>query len=175
MEFMKFYPCELGLPKLYAYTLTNALHPTEMNWSDSYNFLAMYKSTHFAFEIDTCLLTVLINSILFIDLYLVMKNPFYPKEKRTQKYYMICILSAFGTFLFANWIWEALQSDLKYVVQILFLMVVSSLFIITLVAVVMTVLRLMKPGTSPELKMAFLKRHGTYFLFYFIIVLGISE
>lgn len=60
-------------------------------------------------------------------------------------------------------------------VQILFLMVVGSLFISTLVVVAMTVMRLMQPGTSPELKMAFLKRHGTYFFFYFIVVLGISE
>ena len=110
--------------------------------------MQMFEQTHFAFMITTSVLVVLINSILFLDTYFIISNPFFPKEKRVMKYNLVLLLTTVIVFGFSKWIFMALHWETREVIRKVYIIIFGGLYAVTLVAAVMTLLRLTKPGTS---------------------------
>ena len=122
-------------------------------------------------------LYIVANSIVFVDLYLTLRNPFYPRKKRVIRY-KIFLLLIMGITLGLQ-LWSILKNqtsinlyDVNRQSEIIdkFKNLAIFLLIITLVATFLVIIRLGKNGTSHELRILVLKRHIT-FLFVFIICL----
>lgn len=111
------------------------------------------------------------NSTVLIDLYLTLKNPFYPRGKRAKWYYLFCIsviLSFSITYLIYDPMdptftsWGTKPYDTAYGT------VCAVLGLTSLLATILVLKRLAMKGTSRKLKMTVLKRHILYAFFYLL-------
>ena len=101
------------------------------------------------------IMSLVINSILLIDLYLSLTNPFYPTSKRIKWYYtlMLIVFIAFSiSFLFFDPMSPTFEDTGSYNFNMVYAGVCSLFGLITLVFTFLVVIRLKQKGTSPELK-----------------------
>ena len=106
-------------------------------------------------------------SVVFIDLYLTLKNPFYPRGKRViwYKIYLILCFLVGLTMIIKN-----PDSYVKITLTIYI-----SLYVMTLIPAFLVVVRLCKKGTSKQLRKLVVRRHLIFFAiytFYFTILLS---
>ena len=120
----------------------------------------------------------LINSLLFMDLFLTIRNPFYQRSKRIPLYCIfIFIVEAILTGLIIMTINDV---DIVYgripeqmeAMEKLTLTTNFYLMIFPIVSTMLVVYRLMTNGTSKDLKQKICKRHLMYFVFFFIGVVA---
>ena len=96
-------------------------------------------------------MTLVINSIIFIDLYFTLKNPFYPREKRTKFYYLL-LIAMFTEQILVYVIFKPSGpgfSGTKLFISQGFSVTLSAF---TIFAAISVLLRLSIKGTSQELK-----------------------
>ena len=109
------------------------------------------------------------HSIVFMDLYFTLKNPFYPRGKRViwyQIYLLICFL--FGVLMAMSTLSEEAYVSIMFYVYL-------SLYFLTLVPTVLVSFKLCKKGTSKTLRKLVVRRHLIFFAiytFYFTILLS---
>jgi hypothetical protein len=131
---------------------------------------------------------IIVNSCIFIDLYLTIKNPFFPRSKRCRWYatttIVVCLV--FTTILIES-ISElgtgmTLYDKSQEGVINLFRCFTVILVLITFVAFILVLNRLVKKGTSSDLRKKVCRRHVVNFLLFLSIILrvfflqwGISE
>ena len=111
-------------------------------------------------------MTEYLNSVLIVDLYLSITNPFVPRESRFKFYYIVPVLTVVayivlnlssGVFgnadrLFVHWYPAVLE-------------------LVTFVCGCRVVYLLCQKRTSPMLKKLVLKRHMLYFAFYLLFMI----
>jgi hypothetical protein len=131
---------------------------------------------------------ILVNSFIFIDLYLTIKNPFFPRSKRCRWYatttFLFCLVF---TFILIESISElgtgtTLYGESQKEVNTVFKYFTVILVLITFVAFILVLNRLVKKGTSADLRKKVCRRHVVNFLLFLSIILrvffmqwGISE
>ena len=96
------------------------------------------------------------NGIMFMDLYLVLKNPFYSRDRRMKKQYILLVLSSLGlSFIIINTLLEQ-GTNLKrydfekFEVYFSVVKITTGLLIVqSYVFVALSIRRLCMKGTSP--------------------------
>ena len=118
------------------------------------------------------------NSIAFFDLYLSLKNPFYPRSKREPLYFgLLVLVIPLTSFLVMMILTNAnenpfvsefypLGDDKKSYVILLSPIV---LVLAAIIPLIMSYKKLSRKGTSKELKMVVKRRYMLYFFFYLIL------
>ena len=122
------------------------------------------------------------NSIIFMDLYLTLKNPFYPREKRVAKYNIFLMV----VFLFSaiNIIYSIVaegtnlnlyDSSRQSTAIIIFIFYTSVLFLFTVVPTLLVTFKLCRKGTSKKLRVKVIRRHMIFFSIYILTILSVFE
>lgn len=123
-------------------------------------------------------LQLALNSIIFFDLWLTLRNPFYPRRKRNKYYntFFLLVLTYSSTFtiiyLTKNDISLTLYDFDKEFVMWAFRVLLSSLFLLVIIPMIGTLLILCRRGTSKELRRKVLKYHIAFFLLYSISMIA---
>lgn len=117
------------------------------------------------------IMNIVTNGLIYIDLYLTLKNPFYPRARRAKKYFMIlfCVfISSISVAIFAYKnntislnVYDKLWPLSIYMKSIVIGFVISTVYVITLI-----IWRLCKPGTSRTLRNKVIKRYIVYLVIY---------
>jgi hypothetical protein len=116
-------------------------------------------------------LNIVSNGLIYLDLYLCLRNPFYPRGSRTYKYYVILFLTLMmssGTSIYTyshntftlevyDKIWP-LNAQVKWLVLAFLATTVFSIGMVTC--------RLLKPGTSRALRRKVVCRYILYLVIY---------
>ena len=121
---------------------------------------------------------LLFNSFLFIDLYLTLKNPFFPRQQRAKWFYLYSCLgfviyllyflqSQFNSDTDIDRDTDPISNDKMYPIVIM----IFSIF--TLTTVLLVVKRLTLKGTSRTLKQKVFFRHILYSMVYLTLLLEI--
>ena len=117
-------------------------------------------------------MSLYLNSVLFIDLYLSIKNPFISRSSRIKFYQFGCIVICLGQIyitiknpltLYIN---DAMDRAVNYFSYVMSVMTILPFFLV--------MIRLLKKGTSEKLKRLVIKRHAIYFLAYFVYLFDVS-
>lgn len=118
---------------------------------------------------------VLINAVLFLDLYLIMRNPFYPRSQREKRYYFwICLFIVIHLSITAYQVEHNTYGKFltSFVKGNLFLPyhrhLVEAIFAATLCLALGILFRLRFQGKSSNLKRKILSRHILYLLLFFL-------
>ena len=134
----------------------------------------LHQSINFQYELGSDI-SIYLNCAIFVDLYLNIKNPFSPKEKRMKWYYLGSILIVLEMIILYAAFEPSPQTKDPYHYQNQDKLAIQAwtnfLFtLITIVAATILVFRLKQQGTSQELRTVVLKRHILYFCFFFIFM-----
>ena len=122
------------------------------------------------------------NSIIFIDLYLTLKNPFYPREKRVSKYNIFLLV----VFIFSaiNILYSIgnkgtnlnLYDKSRQTIAIsIFGLYTLVLFLFTVVPTLLVIFKLCRKGTSKKLRAKVIRRHLIFFSIYILSILAVFE
>ena len=109
------------------------------------------------------------NTLIFIDLYRTLSNPFKPRGKRCKYYICSVFLMIVVTFLVIYGYWEQNNQFEFSLLNKIFLGFQTSMLLAALVSFGFVIKRLSMKGTSPELKKIILYRNAFYFIFYLFI------
>lgn len=96
---------------------------------------------------------MVLNSIIYFDLYFSLKYPFYERGKR-QKYYFLVIIIYHFAFIGIS----ILTSD-HYQLKWEFFMFICCLYAFTLIPIILVAVRINNPGTSRDLRKYMCRRH----------------
>lgn len=107
------------------------------------------------------------NSIVFIDLYLTLKHPFYPRESRA-KYYWASGFVIIFLFMISYNIFDPKGPGFNYKQRWIYEYIGLFLTLSTILVTFLIVSRLRIEGTSRDLKSKVLKRHLAYFGLYIL-------
>ena len=120
-------------------------------------------------------LIILVNWFLFMDLYLMIKDPFNGRGAMYKMYYAILLLCFVVSIVVMQktkiyW-WQLDATDTcKAEKQFTILVwIMGSLVVLTLVCVALVVRMLAKKGTSPKLKRLVCYRHFAYMVLYLLM------
>jgi len=122
------------------------------------------------------------NSIIFIDLYLTLKNPFYPREKRVSRYNLFLLV----VFIFSaiNIIYSIVTAGTNLNLYdktrqstsiVLFVLFTSVLYLFTVVPTLLVIFKLCRKGTSKKLRAKVIRRHLIFFSIYILSILAVLE
>ena len=121
-----------------------------------------------------------LNSIVFIDLYLTIRNPFYRRTKRYPLYLSILFMVmsvttatlVYGTIKYGATVTiyeEKLEDDVLWMYRCFEILV----FCLSMIPAALVIYRLSQKGTSKDLKNKVCKRHLVYFFFYLVIFIDL--
>jgi hypothetical protein len=125
-------------------------------------------------------LNILVNSFIFIDLFLTINNPFYPRFKRVRWYAIILLGSTIGLFSCLN---KSIKDNGTSIalydrdaqgllINILQILTICSI-VISFVPFLLVLVRLRKKGTSKDLRNKVFRRHVISFLLFLSIILRV--
>ena len=124
------------------------------------------------------IMTEYLNSVLIVDLYLSITNPFVPRESRLKYYYIVPVLTfitysvliyLYGLGVITNkYSFTGHQGNAIYQFTYWQPIVVE---LVTFVCGFMVIYLLCQERTSPQLKQLVLKRHMLYFVFYILYMI----
>ena len=106
------------------------------------------------------------NAIIFVDLYLTLKNPFYPREKRTMYYYLLTACAMLTWIV----IYFIIKPDEN--VQIISDIVFNISTLIPIISTFSVLRRLCLRGTSRKLKNIMCRRYFSYLCIYLLLIIG---
>ena len=183
LRYSNFLVCFLDLPWLfqlsidpYYYLVNGTSHPI-MIWNKFQSIYISWKVVSYI----SIYLNLAANSLIFIDLYLTIRNPFYARQRRAKWYtlFFLAILAAI-TVMTAISI-NSYGTSLNLYDQTRQKSFIAGLKVFTLVMTVCTCLptvlvmiRLNKEGTSTDLREKVRKRHYLYFALYLGIILQVA-
>ena len=115
-----------------------------------------------------------LNSMLFIDLYLTLRNPFKPRESRVKWYFIFTTLMGLITIIpktsdslyITSYINKSLPFPLFFNKGLMFLPLSIPLILVTLIFVIKIIIQLCRKGSSNNLKKKILKRHFIYMFIF---------
>lgn len=112
----------------------------------------------------------LMNLLLYVDLYWIMRDPFYPQKKRNNLYITSIILFSVITFFYQLIILSTnLSSDSYHLLYPIFGLIVNGSFgLLSFILIIAILVRLSRKGTSPKLRQIIIIR---YFILY-VVFLG---
>jgi len=118
-------------------------------------------------------LSLILNCVVIIDLYLTLKNPFYPNKKRLPKLWGLVILfmitpSYLVYLLYGTPSWEDLT-----IISDTFLALSATTLVLMLIPIVLVINRLRKRGTSPALRKKVVNTYVIYMIVYSLTAFGI--
>ena len=122
-------------------------------------------------------LSFTVHGLIFLDLYLTIRNPFYPRSRRNRLYKMISInimmvsVSTLIYSFFGEGTSVDLYSSLQSGVNNLYSLYTCMLILMTIIPTTLVICRLMRKGTSRKLKTKICIRHLIYFALYLFILL----
>ena len=121
----------------------------------------------YVFDISQ-LLVLLFNLIVFVDMYLTIRNPFLASERRAKGYYIIILFTIISGLVLTTFKVLENQRDLKAhkFIKKIFFVVGCVISVPMLIISVLVMIRLRRPGTSNDLKRTVWKRHILYLFFY---------
>lgn len=122
------------------------------------------------------------NSIIFIDLYLTLKNPFYPREKRVFSYkiFLLVVFLFSGTNILYSIIYEGTNlnlydKDRQSGAIFYFILYTSILTSFTIVPTILVIFKLCRKGTSKDLRAMVIRRHIIFFSIYILLILSVVD
>lgn len=125
-------------------------------------------------------LMLALNMFMFFDLYFILKNPFYPRQRRAKWYYLLTslIVLSFGMFTVYSVYFKQtgvnlLDFEPDYTIYVFTLKayLIITTFITTIFALLI-IFRLQKPGTSKDLRRKVLSRHILYYFLCMLIIVN---
>jgi hypothetical protein len=122
-------------------------------------------------------LSTMTSSIIFIDLYLTLINPFHPREKRVIFYQVFIFIIGLLVFIdnCSYFIAENIKSprlfDSESISNVLF----EYLFVWTIIPSILILLRLCRRGTSKELRILVIKRHIFYSFIFLLCLFNVID
>jgi len=120
------------------------------------------------------------NAIVFVDLYLSLTNPFFPRTKRMLSYYILMGLVTIWTItILINSISDNGTNINLYdparngsaITQLFIFLIVLSVFLT--IPIFLTIYRLNKKGTSLKLRRLVIKRHLVFALVYSLRIMAV--
>ena len=104
---------------------------------------------------------MLMNTLIFIDLYFTLENPFYQRKSRKKWYFSLIVADILLNMIFLEFGWTTSSNIIGSVIA-------QTTIFITFILVVK---RLRMKGTSSELRSKVVTRHVTYFVCYSYILI----
>jgi hypothetical protein len=132
--------------------------------------LASYKIIFATF----LLMSIVTNGLMYIDLYLTLRNPFYPRSRRAKKYFFILFIMlvlslSVSSYTYSTQTFTLLVYDNNLYPLSLFMRVTIISFLISTVYVIpMIIWRLCQPGTSRSLRNKVIQRYLVYLLIFLL-------
>ena len=129
-------------------------------------------------------INIILNSLVFIDLFLTIRNPFYPRKRRMTSYSFIVIAVIVSTIAWVLWSYNTLGDKDEWIFNFLklleYIQRYQSIFalILSLAIIVPTGLvmyRLSWRGTSMELKNKVCRRQLIYFFLFLIYLFDVMH
>ena len=106
-----------------------------------------------------------LNSMIFLDLFLTILNPFKVRKSRVKFYYGYTVAIFFIKMIFQ----DITEDSLSFINKLFDIEKQISIFV-PLVSVILVVAQLLRPGTSKDLKYKVVYRHITYLIIYYLSV-----
>lgn len=110
-----------------------------------------------------------VNLLLYVDLYWIMKNPFYPQRKRYAAYTAVMLTIIFLTICEEiSIIFTPMDGDyyLYYSYPLFSLIINVGSFVWSLILIILIILRLLRKGTSPKLRRIIFVRYLTLYIVF---------
>jgi len=118
--------------------------------------------------------TMTLNLFTFIDLYLVMQNPFYPAEKRIKKYYIFSFIIALAVSQINYSLSISQNEDVASLSFYIYLTIFCAVILTAIVTLIFILIRLRRPGTSPELRKHIQRRYVEYIVLFMLFQMPIT-
>ena len=124
--------------------------------------------------------TLLLNCLLFLDIYLVLRNPFYPRYNRCKKYTLTSIVMVFIVMIVTmnNISMYGITINMYQHVDspfyFMFLFFSCILTCASIVPFVLVQIRMKRTGTSAALRRKMYKNNTVFFILYMLLMLQIS-
>ena len=161
-----FYFCEFesGYACLVDYT---QLFKSSFGWDEQ--FVKEYFVRTDQFLTFQCMqMSLLLQTLVFVDLYLTLTNPFVPRNFRNKYYVPICVIF-FLIVGFLNIQTLNFEDAGSSVYQRIGQIIIVALVILVVISSLFVAIRLLKKGTSPNIRRKILLRHYLYFVFFMVI------
>lgn len=141
-------------------------YPEEYITSVRWAFFAFWH-----FQYDSNIMDVAMNTLIFLDLYWTIQDPFQPTRFRTRYYLVGLLLLLCIQMIIMNYFWTfqsvfVLDRGSLMLAGVLFTLILASIY-----SSVLLYIRLNKKGTSRELKRKVLKRNYVYFSIFMLSAL----
>jgi hypothetical protein len=142
---------------------------------DEYTNMVKLKKIWQFLSIIPIYLSLGLNWVVMIDLYLTLNNPFYPRKKRVGKFWIIIILYMAVPFYLANRLLRPAPKEERMIIDDIFMGVTSFTILMILTVIGLVINRLRKKGTSSKLRQKVIKTYLFYMIVYTITALGIMN
>jgi len=150
------------------------------NWQELYMAFQLQQTTSMILFVLTLNFYCTINCFLYIDLLLILVNPFYPMDRRAKYYYFLSAFLCLGSLVYSVYIMTMYRNtDVELSVELLRLQsayFILVLFPIMFFALLFIIYRLCRRGSSPNIRRTIIRRYVLYFaifmpqfLFYFCL------
>ena len=129
------------------------------------------------------MLQVFINCLIFVDLYLTLRNPFFPRKRRMFFYYLSASIIFTLILFFISMDLRSLQPDQlegemmkgHNTAQMVMFGYTVTLILFTVIPTFLVIRRLLRKGTSRQLKRKVVQRHLFFFLIYCIALIQMVD
>ena len=129
------------------------------------------------------MLQVFINCLIFVDLYLTLRNPFFPRKRRMFFYYLSASIIFILVVFFISMDLRSLQPDQlegemmkgHNTAQMVMFGYTVTLILLTVIPTFLVIRRLLRKGTSRQLKRKVVQRHLMFFLIYCIALIQMID
>ena len=114
-----------------------------------------------------------LNWIVMIDLYLTLNNPFYPRKKRVKKFWVVIIVYMAVPFYLVHRLTKPPPTEERMIIDDIFMWFTSVTLFMILAVIGLVINRLRKKGTSKALRLKVIRTYILYMIVYTITALGI--
>lgn len=170
--------CELNLARLFTYTKAAAKWDVEWSVSTSakeeYRSLLFLKGVQLFIDDLSLYLNLFFNTVIFIDLLMTLRNPFYPGTMRILIFYLFAVLQVIAiaiTFRVGD-VQTKLRPGFDFKTEhVWYLFAENILAVVIFLVTLLVFIRLASKETPALFRKRVCKQHMLYFAFYLVFLL----
>jgi len=155
--------CNFKLYTIFAYTVL--WDGSESRQKESLIFLINISILLFRFLF---MLSFLLNSFLCLDLYLTVKNPFYPAHRRMKFYILYSVIVTLPTVFWELWKFGEEGASAETAEEVTMLIAFVIFVTVAIITTVFASKRILRPGVSQEVRSTVISRHIKYIVMIFV-------
>lgn len=131
----------------------------------------------------TAIMTAILNTFLFVDLYLIIINPFFDRHKRARAYFAVTAFCTITLSVFSGIYTRKYQTGIEVndfgegdnAQETIFISFFAIMGTVTIVSLLLSLKQLTRKGTSKQLRMQVLYRYLLYFFCYIDIFISFAK